>query len=181
MAPMFRGSLHRVTVPTWGRVALWAAAGLCAVLVADAAVLIGRVPQVAPHLSGSGSGTTVLLVASDSRERLTGDDQARYADAAQSHGERADLVLLLRIPTHGPARLYSLPRDLFVGSQRKAPHRLGLALSEGPQSLVDSLCQDLGVGVDHLLIADFEALVGLVDSTGGVRVHVDAPMRDRRS
>jgi LCP family protein required for cell wall assembly len=150
-------------------------------VVADALVLTGRVPRLDVAPSGSGAGKTYLLVASDSRERLDAADRTRYADANQPSGERADLVILLRAPEAGPARLYSVPRDLYVGEQRKAPHRLGLALADGPQALVDSLCTDVGVGVDHVVVADFEALVGLVDTVGGISVTVAEPTRDRRA
>ena len=130
---------------------------------------------------GSDDGTTYLLAASDSRDRLAAADRARYADRHQPSGERADLVLLLRRDAAGRSTLYSLPRDLYVGQRRGAPHRLGLALQDGPQALVDSLCQDLGVGVDHVLVVDMGALVELVDATGGVRVRVDRPTRDVRA
>jgi len=150
-------------------------------VVADALVLTGRVARLEVAPSGSGAGTTYLLVASDSRERLDAADRRRYADANQPTGERADLVLLLRAPADGPARLYSVPRDLYVGEQRKAPHRLGLALADGPQALVDSLCTDVGVGVDHVVVADFAALVDLVDTVGGISVTLAEPTRDRRA
>ena len=150
-------------------------------VVGDALVLSARVSRLQVSPSRSGGGTTYLLVASDSRERLDAADQRRYADANQPHGERADLVLLLRAPQDGPARLYSVPRDLYVGEERDAPHRLGLSLADGPQALVDSLCADVGVGVDHVVVADFAALVDLVDTVGGVPVTLAAPTRDRRA
>src|SRR5699024_400742 len=70
------------------------------------------------------------------------------------------------------------PRDLYVGRGRGTPHRLGLALEDGPQAMVDSLCRDVGVGVDHVLVVDMDAVVALVDATGPVVVRTDAPMRD---
>ena len=154
---------------------------LVVAVLADALVLAARVPRVEVTPAGSGSGTTWLLLASDSRDRLDAADRRRYADANQPTGERADLVLLLRAPQDGPARLYSVPRDLYVGQQRGAPHRLGLALADGPQAMVDSLCSDVGIGVDHVVVADFAALVDLVDTVGGVRVTVPEATRDRRA
>lgn len=147
----------------------------------DAVVLTRRIPEVEVSAPGSQQGTTYLLAASDSRDRLPAADRARYADRHQSEGERADQVLLLRKDTGGRSTLYSIPRDLYVGQQRGAPHRLGLALQDGPQALVDSLCRDLGVGVDHVVVVDMAAVVRLVDLTGGVTVHVDRPTRDVRA
>jgi LCP family protein required for cell wall assembly len=156
-----------------------------AVLVAgvgtDVAVLVGRMPKVEVDAPGTDHGTTWLVLGSDSRSRLTGTSKDLYADRAQTEAERADLVLLLRRDGDGRSTLYSVPRDLYVGAQRDRPHRLGLALQEGPQGMVDSLCQDLGIGVDHVVIADMDALVSTVDATGGVKVHTDHPVRDRRA
>jgi polyisoprenyl-teichoic acid--peptidoglycan teichoic acid transferase len=150
-------------------------------LVADALLLVHRIPALEVALPGSDAGTTYLLLASDSRDRLTPEARRRYADANQPTGERADLVLLLRVPHDGRPTLFSVPRDLYVGQRRDQPHRLGLAMQQGPQAIVDSLCQDVGVGVDHLLIADMDALVGIVDATGSVTVRTSAPVRDRRA
>ena len=154
---------------------------LLAAIAIDALWVVHRVPLVLVSASGSGEGTSYLLLGSDSRARLAPADRARYHDANQPAGERADLVLVLRVPAAGEPTLYSLPRDLYVGQQRDRPHRLGLSLQDGPQAIVDSLCVDVGVGIDHLLIADMDALVGLVDSTGPVTVRATAPTRDRRA
>lgn len=162
---------------------LGAVAALTVVVAAvgDALWVVNRIPTVAVAARGSGEGTSYLLLASDSRERLTTADRARYRDGNQPSGERADLVLVLRVPVVGRPTIYSLPRDLYVGQQRDRPHRLGLSLQDGPQAIVDSLCSDVGVGVDHVLIADMDALVGLVDNTGPVSVRTAAPVRDRRA
>ena len=147
-------------------------------VVVDAVVVVHRVPTVSVTTPGSDDGTTYVLAASDSRDRLDPADRDRYADRHQPAGERADLVLLLRRDVQGRATLYSVPRDLYVGQRRGQPHRLGLALQDGPQALVDSLCQDLGIGVDHVVVVDMAAVVELVDATGGVTVTVDEPTRD---
>ena len=174
----FRGlrRSRRVAVVATGFVLL-----LLTGVAADALWIVHRIPTVAVDPPGSTGGTSYLLLASDSRERLDAADRARYRDANQPNGERADLVLVLRVPDAGPAVLYSLPRDLYVGQQRDQPHRLGLSLQAGPQAIVDSLCTDVGVGVDHVLIVDMAALVDLVDSTGPVTVRTTAPLRDRRA
>ena len=164
-----------------GLAALVAAGVVVASVAADAALLVHRMPTIALSPSGTGAGTAYLLLASDSRERLTGADRERYADAAQAEGERADLVLLLRRTAEGRAELLSIPRDLYVGAGGDNPHRLGLALQGGAQHMVDSLCANLGVGVDHVAVLDFRGLVELVDAAGGVTVQSPGPLRDRRA
>lgn len=161
--------------------ALVALALLAAVVAADAALLLHRAPTVEVTTPGSGDGTAYLLLGSDSRERLPEADHARYADRHQASRERADLVMVLRAPDRGRAQLLSIPRDLYVGAGSGRPHRLGLALADGPQAMVDSLCRDLGVGVDHVAVLDFRGLVDLVDATGGVTVTTREPLRDNKS
>ena len=170
--------------PTARRLLLAATAvvvALVAAVAVDAAVLVHRIPTVEVTPPGSGDGTAYLLLASDARDRLPAGDRQRYADRAQSTGERADLVLVLRRTSAGGAELLSIPRDLYVGARAGDPHRLGLALDGGAQSIVTSLCRDLGVGVDHVAILDFRGLIDLVDSTGGVRVSTPEPLRDTKA
>ena len=170
------GRLHRSAVAFLAVVGL-----LVAVVAVDTAVLLQRSPTVAVTTPGSGDGTAYLLLASDSRARLTGADAKRYKDAAQADGERADLVMVLRSPVQGAPELLSIPRDLFVGAGGATPHRFGMALQRGPQAMVDSLCDDLGIGVDHVAVLDFTGLVDLVDAAGGVTVRTEGPLFDRRA
>lgn len=164
-----------------GLAALVAVGVAVAAVAADAAVLLRRSPTVTVTTPGSGEGTAYLLLASDSRERLDDGDRRRYADRMQATGERADLVMVLRRPEGGEPELVSLPRDLYVGSRANGRHRLGLALSRGPQAVVTALCGDLGIGVDHVAVLDFRGLIDLVDTVGGVDVSTTAPTRDDRA
>ena len=172
---------RRPRLRTVSTTALAVVLAVALVAALDLAVLVHRVPTVAGRLPGTDRGSTTLLLASDSRDRLPADQRSRYADSHQATGERADLVLLLRRDADGATRLYSVPRDLYVGSQRHRPHRLGLALEDGPGAVADSLCRDLGVGVDHVLVADMAGVQDLVAATGPVRVRTGAPLRDRKS
>jgi polyisoprenyl-teichoic acid--peptidoglycan teichoic acid transferase len=154
------------------------AALLAGVVVADVGVLVHRVPTFTVHVPTSGGSEVFLLLASDSRQRLEGADRLKYADPVQAQGERADLVYLLRTGGGHDPELLSVPRDLYVGTLTHDPHRLGMTLQLGPQAMVDSMCRDLGVGVDHVVIADFRGLIDAVDAAGGVTVSTAGPMRD---
>lgn len=147
-------------------------------LLADALVMVHRIPTIAVRVPTSGGSPVFLLLASDSRQRLEGADRQRYADPVQAEGERADLIYLLRTGGPGAPALVSVPRDLFVGSLQHDPHRLGMSLQQGPQAMVDTLCRDLGVGVDHVVVADFRGLIDAVDAAGGVSVTTSGPIRD---
>ncbi len=162
---------------TAGSVLLLAAA---AVLL-DVVALAHRVPTTEVTDTRHGAGTAYLLLGSDSRERLTGEDADRYADADQASGERADVVMLLLHPADEPAKVLLVPRDLYVRPAVGPAYRLGISLDEGPQALVDHLCDDLGIGVDHLLVVDFRGLIDVVDTVGGVSLDPDRPTRDREA
>lgn len=160
------------------RVVAVVAAVLAGLVATDVGVLVHRLPTFTVHVPTSGGSEVFLLLASDSRQRLGPADRQKYADPLQAQGERADLVYVLRTGGgHDPA-LLSVPRDLYVGSLTHDPHRLGMTLQLGPQAMVDSLCRDLGVGVDHVVIADFRGLIDAVDAAGGVTVTTAGPMRD---
>ena len=146
----------------------------------DAAVLVHRIPTVGGRRPVPVTERAYLLLARTPATGCLAGDRQRYADRAQSTGERADLVLVLRRTSAGGAELLSIPRDLYVGAAAGDPHRLGLALDGGAQSMVTSLCRDLGVGVDHVAILDFRGLIDLVDSTG-VRVSTPEPLRDTKA
>jgi polyisoprenyl-teichoic acid--peptidoglycan teichoic acid transferase len=161
----------------------WRLAGLVAavvvvLLVTDVGMLVHRLPTFQVRVPTSGGSQVFLLLASDSRQRLDGADRAKYADPVQAQGERADLVFLLRTGGGADPALLSVPRDLYVGALSHDPHRLGMTLQLGPQAMVDSMCRDLGVGVDHVVIADFRGLIDAVDAAGGVTVQTTGPMRD---
>jgi LCP family protein required for cell wall assembly len=139
-----------------------------------------RIDRVHVLFPGSPTGgTTYLLVGSDSRAFVTSTaDRARFGSTAAVPGERADLVLLLRVQQGGRMRVLALPRDLLVQEPNGASTRLALTLLRGPQALVDSICTSFGVGVDHIVLLHFDGLRRLVDTVGGVDVQVAAPMRD---
>lgn len=159
-----------------------AAASLVAAvaLVAGAALVyveqrLDDIPTVDLHgdLAGAGGGPgepmSVLVVGSDRRPGLD--------------GVRADVLMVLRIePSAGRAAVLSLPRDLWVpiaGTGRE--QRVNTALAEGPDVLVQTVQDVLGVALDHYVEVDFEGFERLVDVVGGVEVPFDAPTRDRLS
>ncbi|HEY3670374.1 MAG TPA: LCP family protein [Acidimicrobiia bacterium] len=174
----------------WSRRRKWATAIVVVAVVAvlavaiplvTAALLWNRIGRVPVHLAGSTpGGTTYLLVGSDSRTgNMSAADRASFGDVAQAPGQHADLVLLLRVPDDGRApRIMAVPRDLLVATGQGGLGRLGPTLNDGPQSLVNSLCRTLGVGVDHMMTVRFLSFVDLVDAVGGVDVTVQYPERD---
>jgi LCP family protein required for cell wall assembly len=161
-----------------------AAVVIVVVLVVPATIALlawNRIDRVDVDLAGSpAGGTTYLLVGSDSRAGVSSDaDRASFGSASQVPGERADLVLLVRVPDGGgPPRVLAVPRDLLVFTTPRGIGRLGPTLNDGPQALADSLCRTLGIGVDHYASIRFQSFAHLVDLVGGVDVTMASPQRD---
>jgi LCP family protein required for cell wall assembly len=120
-----------------------------------------------------GSATNVLVVGTDDRPGLD--------------GVRADTIVLVRVRADGGVDVLSVPRDLRLppasdagsGGSGDGPRRLGSARDRGPQAMIDAVRGLTGVPVDHYVELDMPGFVDLVDDLGGLRLAVDAPLRDR--
>src|SRR5699024_301602 len=77
----------------------------------------------------------------------------------------------------GTATSVPIPRDLLVPREQRAPGRLGMQLLEGPQALVDGVCEALGVPVSRYCSVSATGFVSAIGALGGIRVDLAAPMR----
>jgi LCP family protein required for cell wall assembly len=131
-------------------------------------------------------GPTVnfLLVGSDSRDGISSDDPNFGAIGSTSDvsGERADTIMILRRESDGGLALTSLPRDLLVEiadtGQRR---RINSAYSGGPDRLVRTVTQSLGIPIHHYVEVDFQGFQEIIDATGGVELCIEYATRDRNS
>ncbi len=127
-----------------------------------------------------GSVMNVLLVGSDSRARLSGD-LADQAGKDEVSGQRSDTIMVLHVDARAKkAALLSIPRDLYVkiaGSNRS--DRINTSFAEGgPQTLIQTVKDNLGIQINHYMEVDFVGFRDIVDAVGGVDVYVPAPARD---
>jgi LCP family protein required for cell wall assembly len=168
-----------------------ATAGMLVVAVALAVAVAGgygyarmRVGQVASvHLPGlaaappPGRPMNLLVVGSDTRQGLRGQDRRRFG-AVQ--GRRGDVILLVHLaPAGHRAWMLSIPRDLYVpvaGTGGRA--KINAALARGPERLVETIRADFGIPVSHYLLVDFDGFRAVVDAAGGVRLDFPSPVRD---
>lgn len=144
---------------------------------------IGRIKHVdIPTLTPDQPGTTmnVLLVGSDSRANTTGD----LADATGkiAEGDRAglsDTMMILHIdPKQTQAAVLSIPRDLWLnvgGSKDRINSAYAIG---GPQLLIKTIQDDLGIQINHYAAVDFSGFQNIVDTIGGLKIYLDAPARD---
>jgi LCP family protein required for cell wall assembly len=147
---------------------------------------VERVPGLTEEdlAANDGPAENFLLVGSDSREGVdVGDpENASIGDEAEVSGQRSDTIMILRREENGGASLLSLPRDLWVpiaGTDHSA--KINSAYNEGPERLVRTVTQALGVPIHHYVEVDFNGFTRLVDEIGGVQICVDYPAQDENT
>jgi LCP family protein required for cell wall assembly len=144
---------------------------------------IARVKLPALADDAPGAVMNVLLVGSDSRANLTGADAVGFGQD-QVSGQRSDTMMLLHVdPKEQKAAIVSVPRDLYVpiaGTNFSDRVNAAFALG-GPDQLVATVQQVLGITVNHYVQVDFSGFKDIVDTVGGVTMYVPYPVRDKGS
>ena len=95
-------------------------------------------------------------------------------------GTRSDTIMLVSIdPVSKSAALVSLPRDLWVSIPGYGPQRINVAHSVGGPDLTKSTINSaFGVPIQYYARVDFRGFEELIDTTGGVIIDVDRPLKD---
>lgn len=126
-----------------------------------------------------------LMVGSDTREGAdpSSPDFGGIGDADETGGRRSDTIMVLRFdPATNSGALLSLPRDLFIpiaGTGKQ--NRINSAYSNGPDVLVRTIQESLGIPIHHYVEIDFNGFKKMVDAVGGVQVWFDYPSRDKHT
>ncbi|WP_311836243.1 LCP family protein [Cellulomonas fimi] len=130
----------------------------------------GKIQHVEALTTAPGTaGTTYLLAGSDSRADGVIED-------AETLGARTDTIMLLQVPSRGPAALISLPRDTFVDIPGQGPGKLNASFSlGGAPLLVQTVEQLTGLRVDHYVEIGFGGVQHVVDAVGGVELCLEDP------
>ena len=110
----------------------------------------------------------MMLIGSDARA----DDE--------SMGARSDTNIVVRVdPTTNSATLISIPRDTMINIDGYGYCKFNAAYSYGGAALaIKEASELLGVNISHYAEVDFDSLIGLVDTVGGVDVTVDQRIND---
>jgi LCP family protein required for cell wall assembly len=130
-----------------------------------------------------GEAMNVLLVGSDTRASLTKEEQKQFGSERAVGGQRSDTMLVLHIdPRAEKAAILSIPRDLYVPiAGTNSQSRINTAFDTGPDRLIQTIHDSLGVQIDHYAEVDFSGFQGIVNVIGPVRVYFPAPARDNFS
>ncbi len=182
----------------WRRRTLYALA--CIILLAAAGVggvyvyANYRYDQIkkihAKHLvaapAAPGKPFNLLLVGSDSRSFVSNATQVKaFGDEADAGGQRSDVTMVARFdPEAKTVTVLSIPRDLWVDipgdiSGISGMNRINAAYDSGPDLLIQTIEQDLGIPINHYVAVDFPGFSGMVDALGGVTMDFPTPVKDQ--
>lgn len=116
---------------------------------------------------------TVLFMATD--VNYTVKDGKRVAGLRGN----TDTMMLARFdPTHGDARVLSIPRDTRTAIPGHGTFKINAAVPYGGSALaVQTVSELLGVPVERFVLINTRAVVQLVDALGGVEVFVPADLK----
>jgi LCP family protein required for cell wall assembly len=130
--------------------------------------------------SAGGRGTNWLIVGSDSRDGLSKAQRREYHTGG-GVGKRTDSMMLLHVGDRDRT-LVSLPRDSYLPIPGHGANKLNAAFAAGgPRLLARTIEQSSGLRIDHYAEIGFGGFVGMVDAVGGVRMCIDAPVRDKKA
>jgi LCP family protein required for cell wall assembly len=127
-------------------------------------------------------GQNWLITGSDSRQGLDRKQERQLATGVGIGGHRSDTVMILHIPSSGPAVLVSLPRDSYLPIPGFGMNKLNAAYAfGGPKLLAKTVQNATGLEINHYMGIGFGGLVHVVDAVGGVRMCIPSNLNDPAS
>jgi LCP family protein required for cell wall assembly len=128
----------------------------------------------------------LLLVGSDSRAFVDNSTQVRaFGNESDAGGQRSDVTMVARFdPANKTVTLLSIPRDLEVDIPGDVPNisgenRINAAYDSGPDLLVQTIEQVLGISVNHYASVGFDGFSGMVNALGGITMDFPTPVKDQ--
>jgi LCP family protein required for cell wall assembly len=145
---------------------------------------LGQIRKVA--VSGettvdTGQPLTILVAGSDSRAGESAAAAAHFGSASLVAGQRSDVILLVHIdPRTNSASMLSIPRDTFVqlAGTPISHNKINVAFNSGPSQLVETINQNFGIQINHVIQVSFEGVMAIDDAVGGVCMNFPYPARD---
>ena len=128
-----------------------------------------------------GAPQVLLVVGSDSRAELDQPgDSAKFGNTQDAGGVRADVIMLVRVdPAAHTVKVLSIPRDLLVPNAAAGGRsKINAVFAGGPQQLVQTVQQHLGIPVNHYLLVNFDGFRAIIDALGGIRMDFPYPAAD---
>jgi LCP family protein required for cell wall assembly len=151
----------------------------------------GQIKKIhAKHLiaqkAAPGAPFNLLLVGSDSRA-FVGDNStlsSEVGNEANAGGQRSDVTMVARFdPAKQTVTVLSIPRDLWVDipghvAGISGMNRINAAYNSGPDLLIQTIEQDLGIPINHYVAVDFPGFSGMVNALGGITMDFPTAVKD---
>lgn len=146
---------------------------------------VNIVPDLEVALSPPTSGVVnYLMVGSDSRSGFStpADDPFAVGSEQDGLGQRSDTMIVMRYDAKTETvALLSIPRDLYVPiSGAGKDDRINSAFTRGPDVLVKTVQNVLGIPIHHYLEVNLLGFQRVVDAIKGVNICVPHSARDRK-
>ena len=142
----------------------------------------------AKHLAAAappGKPFNLLLVGSDSRAFVSNATQVNaFGNQGNAGGQRSDVTMVARFdPAAKTVTMLSIPRDLWVDvpgnvSGISGMNRINAAFNSGPDLLVQTIQQVLGIPINHYMSVDFPGFSGMVNALGGITMDFPTGVKD---
>lgn len=147
---------------------------------------ISKVTVSAEHEAASGQPFNMLVIGSDSRAGAKAS--TGIGTTTTVGGQRSDVVMIWRVvPATRKITILSIPRDTLtqmVGKNVTAFgrfNRINASYNSGPNLLVETIQDDFGIPINHVVQVDFSGFKGAVNALGGVHMDFHYPAKDAYS
>lgn len=147
---------------------------------------IKKVTVAAEHKVADGAPFNMLVIGSDSRvgaKATTG-----IGSTTTVGGQRSDVVMIWHVvPSTRQITILSIPRDTMaqmVGpnvTQFGRFNRINSSYNSGPTLLVQTIQDNFGIPINHVVQVDFSGFKGAVNALGGVHMDFKYPAKDAYS
>ncbi|MGH9099121.1 MAG: LCP family protein [Acidimicrobiales bacterium] len=131
----------------------------------------------------SGQPFNMLVVGSDSR--LGAKASTGVGTSTEVTGQRSDVVMVWHVvPATKRITILSIPRDTMTqmvgedATQFGRFNRINASYNSGPSLLVETIEENFGIPISHVVEVDFSGFKGAVDALGGVHMDFRYPARD---
>ena len=135
-----------------------------------------------------GQPFTMLFVGSDSRQFVDDDNSTQvnaFGTTGDAGGQRSDVTMVARfVPATKTVTVMSIPRDLWVNipgdvTDISGMNRINAAFNSGPDLLIQTIEEDLGIPINHYVAVGFPGFSGMVNVLGGITMDFPTPVKDQ--
>jgi LCP family protein required for cell wall assembly len=131
----------------------------------------------------TGQPFNLLVIGSDSR--LGANASTGVGTSTEVSGQRSDVVMIWHVaPANKKITILSIPRDTMTqmvgedAAEFGRFNRINASYNSGPSLLVETVEDNFGIPINHVVEVDFSGFKSAVNAVGGVYMDFRYPARD---